>query len=459
MISTVPRLMIAATGSHSGKTVVTLALTSALKRMHTDVATFKAGPDYVDPMFHAEVFGRRGQNLDLYLAGAQIMTAIYGQAAQGHDIAITEGVMGFYDGLGGVSAKCSTWDIARKLQMPVLLVLDCRRKSVSAAAAALGFATYKENAVAGFILDGAAAEVYPRLKKKIEKATGLPVVGHLPRMDDASFESRHLGLMAPTEIESIQRSIASMGQAFFLCSDMSKIIEIASQAPPLSYTVPQVSRLPRPVRIAFAQDAAFSYFYPATLEILDEMNCEIVPFSPLKDKGLPSGADGLLLGGGPVEMYARRLSANETMLESVRNAIRGGMPTIAEGGGFLYLHEMLADPEDNAYPMAGLFPGTAERGPTLSRFGYVKMTATTEGMLHPTGTEVHAHSSHYWLSPHPGQDYIAQKPKRPERFRTGYVSPTMYAAFPHLYLAGEPDAAWRFAQACLAYKERETVKK
>lgn len=456
MISTVPRLMIASTGSGGGKTVITLALTAALKRTHTDVATFKAGPGFIDPMFHAEVFGRRGQNLDLYLAGAEGMISTYGRAAQGHDIAVSEGVMGYYDGLGGVSPKCSTWDIARKLQMPVLLVLDCRRMGLSAAAAALGYAVYKENAVAGFILNGAAAEVFPRLKKKIEKATGLPVVGHLPLMEEASFKSRHLGLMAPSEIESIQRSITSMGQAFFLCSDMSRIMAIAAQAPDLAYTDPALPRLTRPVRLAFAHDDAFSFYYPATLETLNEMNCEIVPFSPLRDRGLPSGVDGLLLGGGYAELHARQLSANQAMLASVRSAIQGGMPTIAEGGGFLYLHEILADPEDNAYPMVGIYPGTAERGKALSRFGYVKLTATTEGMLHPIGTSVHAYSTHYWLSPHPGQDYIAQKPKRAERFRTGYVSPTLYAAFPHLYLAGEPDAAWRFAEACRLYQERQS---
>lgn len=452
MISSVPRLVVAATGSHSGNTVVTLALTAALKRTHTDVTTFKAGPDFIDPMFHAEVFGRRGYNLDLYLAGAEIMTSIYGKAAQGHDIAVIEGVMGLYDGLGGVSTKCSTWDIARTLQAPVLLVIDCRRVSVSAAAGALGYAAYKQNAVAGFILDGAAAEVYPRLKKKIEKATGLPVVGHLPRMEEASIESRHLGLMPPSELESVQKSIASMGQAFFLCSDMSKIMEIAASAPPLNYEDPAWPRLKRPVRVAFAHDAAFSFYYPATLDILSEMHCEIVPFSPMKDRGLPNGTDGLLLGGGYAELHARQLSENKPMLESIRSAIRGGMPTIAECGGFLYLHEMLADPEDTAYPMVGIFPGTAERGETLSRFGYVKLTAMTEGMLHPIGKVVHAHSYHYWLSPNPGQDYLAQKPKRPDRFRTGYVTPTMYAAFPHLYLAGEPEAAWRFANACLEYR-------
>lgn len=451
MLTNIPRLVIAAPGSGSGKTIVTLALAAAFKRTHTDVVTYKVGPDYIDPMFHAEVFRRRGFNLDLYLGGEEQVKSLFARTSQGHDIALVEGVMGLYDGLGGVSAKCSTWDTARTIASPTLLVLDCRQMSVSAAAAAAGFAGYKKEAVQGFILNGAPAEAVSQLKKRIEKATGLPVVGHLPYMPEASFESRHLGLLAPSEIESIQRSITSLGQAFFLCSDMPKILELAARAPEITAVDPDVPRLKRPVRIAWAHDEAFSFYYRSTLDLLQDMHCELVPFSPTEDTDLPDNCGGLLLGGGYAELFTKELAANTSMRSAIYSAVKNHMPTIAESGGFLYLHEKLADPEGEAFPMAGVLPGTAERGTLLSKFGYVKMTAQKTGMLHTAGTTFHAHSIHYWTSPNPGDDFVAEKPKRKDRFCTGYADSSLYAAFPHLFLAGEPEAAWRFVNAASQY--------
>ena len=454
MTTKIPRLVIAAPGSGCGKTIVTLALAAAFKRTHTDVVTYKVGPDYIDPMFHAEVFGRRGFNLDLYLGGEEQVKSLFARTSQGHNIALTEGVMGLYDGLGGVSTKCSTWDTARAIKSPTLLVLDCRQMSVSSAAAAAGFASYKKDALQGFILNGAPAEAVSQLKKRIEKATGLPVLGHLPYMPEASFESRHLGLLAPSEIDSIQRSIVSLGQAFFLCSDMPRILELAASAPELTAQDPDVPRLKRPVRIAWAHDEAFSFFYRSTLDLLEDMHCELVPFSPMKDRKLPDNCGGLLLGGGYAELHAQELSENVSMREAIADAVRRRMPTIAESGGFLYLHEKLADPDGTPYPMAGILAGTAERGAPLSKFGYVKMTAQKTGMLHPMGATFHAHSIHYWTSPNPGDDFVAEKPKRKDRFRTGHATASLYAAFPHLFLAGHPDAAWRFVNAASQFVNR-----
>ena len=208
--------------------------------------------------------------------------------------------------------------------------------------------------------------------------------------------------------------------------------------------------------IAVARDAAFSFYYHDTLALLERLGAQLVYFSPLAGEGIPAGACGLYLGGGYPELHAQELSARKELRDELREAVAVGMPTIAECGGFLYLHQTLEDAAGVRWPMVGALPGHAQRGERLGRFGYVTLVARHDSLLVRAGEEIPAHEFHYWQSDEPGDAFCAQKPASARGWDTGVATPTLYAGFPHLYLCGCPAVAERFVEACRAFgAERE----
>ena len=456
-----PRIMLAAPASGSGKTLVTCGILQALVNRGLRVASFKCGPDYIDPMFHSRVIGARSGNLDTFFTDGETTRYLFGRAASEADISVIEGVMGYFDGLGGISEQASSSDVARTLDAPVVLVVNCRGMSLSALALIKGFVEYrKPGQIRGVILNQLPASLYPDLKARIEEGLPVRVLGYVPKAEDLVLESRHLGLVLPGEIERLREKLQKLAALLEETLDLEGLISMAREAPQLLYREPELPRaqaqLPGhgkiskrgKIRIGVAQDEAFCFTYRDNLQLLQDLGAELVPFSPLADAGLPENLQGLILSGGYPELHAARLAENASMREAVREAVQGGLPCIAECGGFLYLHRTLEGEDGKDYPMAGVLSARAYRTPRLSRFGYSTLTAEVAQLLLAKGGENRGHEFHYWESESCGEAMRAQKPLRMRGWDCVHGTASLYAGFPHLFFYSNPDAALRFLEKC-----------
>lgn len=445
--------MVAAPHSGSGKTVVTCALLAALKRRRHDPCAFKCGPDYIDPMFHRAVLGVESHNLDLYLSSEATVRSLYVDACAGHGAAVCEGVMGFYDGVGGTTERASAWHLADTLGIPVLLTLRPKGASLSLAAVVRGLQTFAPNSyIAAILLNDCSPSLYSTLAPMLEEKTGLPVLGYLPPMPEAKFESRHLGLYTAGEIIDLRSRINALAATILQTVDWPRFEQI--------FETPDhgAARRPYPqamTRIAVARDQAFCFTYAETIETFCRAGAEPVFFSPLHDQQLPSDIGGLYLPGGYPELHAEALSHNESMRTAIRAAIDDGMPTVAECGGFLYLGQSLQDGEGQTFPMVGVLPGHGLRTEKLVRFGYAELTARQGGLLLRQGESTPVHEFHYWDSTENGDAFEAVKPVSGRKWTCGFTTPTLYAAFSHLYFAGNMQMARRFVAAARNYHAKE----
>ena len=443
------QFLVAAPASGSGKTTLTCALLTALKQRGFDPCAFKCGPDYIDPMFHCAVLGVASHNLDLYFSSPDTVRRLYAEGLAGHGAAVCEGAMGFYDGLGGVSTTASAWHTAEVLDLPVLLVVQPKGASLTLAAQINGLKNFRSPShLAGILLNGCSPSLYALLAPMLERETGVPVLGYLPRLPEGVVESRHLGLKTAAEIPDLQQKICRLGQA--LVVDWQRLEDITSRPAPAA-----VSRQTLPVRcrIGVAQDEAFCFTYAETLEALEQQGVQPVFFSPLRDKALPENIGGLYLPGGYPELYASALSGNLSMRESVRCRVQAGLPTVAECGGFLYLGQSLEDPEGVCHPMAAVLPGQGFRVGRLVRFGYAGLTARGDSMLFCAGETLPVHEFHHWDSTANGTAFSAAKANG-KSWQCGYANEHLYAGFPHLYWAGTA-LPRRFAEAAQQYQKQE----
>ena len=447
-----PRLLIAATASGAGKTTVVCGLLRALQRRGVRVQACKCGPDYIDPQFHREVIGVPSRNLDLFLAGEDVVRELVAQGAKESDLTLIEGAMGYYDGIAQ-SSDSSSFDLARATQTPAVLVVDARGRALSAAAEVAGFLHFREPShIAGIILNRVSASYFAQLKAMIEREAHVPVLGYVPWVDVAELECRHLGLVGAHEVADLAAKVDALADELEKTVDLDVLLAVAQHAEPLSF---EPRALPAPCEaqpvVAVARDEAFSFYYEDSLALLERLGAHIAYFSPLHDDALPPRVCGLYLGGGYPELHAEALSRNASMLVQVREAVSSGMPTIAECGGFLYLHQILEDTEGRAWPMVGAVSGRVYPLGRLARFGYVTLTAQEDGLLASAGQRVRAHEFHYWESSEPGAGFRAQKPQSGREWDCVISTPTLYAGFPHLYLGGCSRAAKRFVDACAAY--------
>lgn len=452
MRAQVPRLMIAGTASGSGKTTVTCGLLRLLSRRGLRVRACKVGPDFIDPTFHERVLGVPSRNLDLFLGSGDLACEILADGGQDADVTVIEGVMGYYDGIA-MGYDASSYDVAQVTGTPVVLVADARGRALSVAAEVAGFARFRNpSQVAGVILNRVSASYYPALKEMVERETDIPVLGFVPRTDSAHLPSRHLGLVRAEEVEDLAARVDALADALQETVDVEGLLRLADTAPELDFAPREVGE---PVAgsplVAVARDDAFSFYYHDTLSLLERLGARLAYVSPLADEALPQGVCGLYLGGGYPELHAQELAANEAFRDQVREVVQGGMPTIAECGGFLYLHETLEDAEGTPWPMAGALPGRAFRREGLGRFGYVTLTAREDSLLADAGQTLPAHEFHYWESENPGASFAAQKPQSARGWDCVVATETLHAGFPHLYLGGCVRAARRFVEACAAY--------
>lgn len=454
------RILFAAPGSGSGKTMITCGFLEVLKRRKLKAVSLKCGPDYIDPMFHRRVLGVPSGNLDTFFTEDEVTRYLLSEKAKEADITVIEGVMGYYDGLGGTSERASTYEIAKVTDTPVILIVDSRGASVSLAAIIRGITEFrKDSHIRGILLNRVSAGYFERLKELIERECGLQVLGYVPQLPGMEVPSRHLGLIAPEEMRSFQNWVGTIADAIEKTVDVDRLIAIAREAGECKGKAPKLPKLPERVRLAVAQDEAFSFYYAENFKLLEQMGAEIVPFSPLHDTKLPDEVDGILLGGGYPENYAGELEAAAGMREAVRQACEMGMPCLAECGGFLYLQKALEGVDKIMRNMAGVLPGKGFYTQKLCRFGYIEARNLTAGVLGEAGGCLKGHEFHYWDCTENGADFWAGKPAGSQSYSCMVHTSTLAAGFPHFYYYSNPEMIYRFLEKCLSCRAGRLAKK
>lgn len=556
MRHTFRKIVIAADRSGAGKTTVSCGLLAVLKKRGVKVQSFKCGPDYIDPMFHRRVLGVPSGNLDSFFTDAATLRRIFTERVveSGAELALVEGVMGYYDGLGGVSSRASTWEIAHILDAPTILVMDAKGASVSSAALVRGMMEFREemsaensrstpgrpactedsgpaspsdgcrrtepvkkagsrqSGIRGLILNRVSPMFYPRLKSVIEAyCPGIEVLGYLPEMPELEVPSRHLGLVEPGEIEDFQRWTERVAAQMEESVEVERLLEIAAveqrvalddRSPRMrdhetniaGETIDREEKRPyfdpvagagctqnskicagaqrssageekeaetagsRTVRIAVSEDEAFNFTYEENRALLRQLGAELVSFSPLHDAALPAEVDGLILSGGYPELFKDALHANASMRASVAEAVKQGLPTIAECGGYMYLLEAIEQ-----VAMCGVLPGDAERKPRLVRFGYVEAETRRDSVLGPAGTVLRGHEFHRYDCDFNGADCTLTKPAAghgraatsARSYEGIYLTDSLAAGFPHFYYWSNPAALAHFLDSGRTWRTKQ----
>ncbi|MET7274221.1 cobyrinate a,c-diamide synthase [Streptomyces flaveolus] len=476
--SSVPRLVVAAPSSGSGKTTVATGLMAALTARGLAVSPHKVGPDYIDPGYHALATGRVGRNLDAYLCGPELVGPLFLHGARGCDIAVVEGVMGLYDGAAGEGELASTAQVAKLLRAPVVLVVDASSQSRSVAALVHGFVSFDpEVRIGGVILNKVGSDRHEALLREAVDSVGVPVLGVLRRAPQVDVPSRHLGLVPVAERASqAVEAVAAMAAQVAGGCDLEALAELARGAgalsceawdagaalvssPPPPLPVPTLGAAPpdprsrpgrpRPQtpdglkkRVAVAGGAAFSFSYAEHSELLAAAGAEVVGFDPLRDEELPEGTAGLVVGGGFPEVYAAELSANEGLRKSVAELALSGAPVAAECAGLLYLCREL-----DGLPMCGVLDASARMSERLT-LGYRDAVAVSDGALAVAGTRMRGHEFHRTVV-EPGSGAApAWGMRAPERRVEGFVERGVHASYLHTHWASEPGVARRFVERC-----------
>ncbi|MCT9145598.1 cobyrinate a,c-diamide synthase [Streptomyces violarus] len=457
MSSSVPRLVIAAPASGSGKTTVATGLMAAFAARGLAVSPHKVGPDYIDPGYHALASGRVGRNLDAYLCGPELVGPLFLRGARGCDIAVVEGVMGLFDGAAGEGELASTAHVAKLLRAPVVLVVDASSQSRSVAALVHGFTSWDpEVRVGGVILNKVASDRHEWLLREAMEQVGVPVLGVLRRAPQVDTPSRHLGLVPVAERrEEALGAVAAMAAQVSEGCDLDALMRLAQGAGALSCAAWDAAEAvsspghhptrsherPRP-RVAVAGGEAFTFSYAEHTELLTAAGAEVVPFDPLRDEELPEGTSGLVIGGGFPEMYVSELSANEPLRKAVAGLAESGAPVAAECAGLLYLCREL-----DGQPMCGVLDAGARMTQRLT-LGYRDAVAVGDSVLAAAGTRMRGHEFHRTaVEPGSGPD-PAWGFRSPERRVEGFVRRGVHASYLHTHWASEPGVALRFVERC-----------
>ncbi|MFF9811486.1 cobyrinate a,c-diamide synthase [Streptomyces coeruleorubidus] len=457
MSSSVPRLVVAAPSSGSGKTTVATGLMAAFAARGLAVSPHKVGPDYIDPGYHALATGRVGRNLDAYLCGPELVGPLFLHGARGCDLAVVEGVMGLYDGAAGEGELASTAHVAKLLRAPVVLVVDASSQSRSVAALVHGFVSWDpEVRVGGVILNKVASDRHEVMLREALEQTGVPVLGVLRRAPQVDTPSRHLGLVPVAErrAEAVEAVAAMAAQVSDGC-DLDGLMELARSAGVLpgaawdaaeavsssTHHPTRSDEQPKP-RVAVAGGPAFTFSYAEHTELLTAAGADVVPFDPLRDEELPEGTRGLVIGGGFPEVYAAELSANEPLRKAVADLAESGAPVAAECAGLLYLCREL-----DGLPMCGVLDAGARMTERLT-LGYRDAVAVGDSVLAGAGTRMRGHEFHRTaVEPGAGAE-PAWGLRTPQRRVEGFVQRGVHASYLHTHWAAEPGVARRFVERC-----------
>lgn len=446
-------VVIAGAASGAGKTTVATGIAGALSQRGLRVQPFKAGPDYIDPSYHTQAAGRPSRNLDTWMLPKDAVVELFCRACSGADMAVVEGVMGLYDGHSATGDAGSTAELAKVLGLPVLLVVDASGAARSLGALVLGYKSFDLGLkLAGVIFNGISSESHYQLcREAVAQATGLAVLGYLPRRADLVLPERHLGLVPMAEAPAAQDFFHRLTAQVEHTIDLNGLLAIAAQAAPPQVPLSLFPQQPQPkqARIAVAHDRAFSFYYQDSLDLLGAWGGELVPFSPLADAALPRDADGVYIGGGFPEMYARELAENKAMLSALKQAGEKGLLMYAECGGLMYLGHSIRDLGGQEHGMAGLLPVSSHMDEARLVLGYRTVRALADGPVLRQGEEVRGHEFHWSkLDREPQQEaaYLIVEPAggRREGFHVGSV----WASYVHLHLASRPGLARRLVSYC-----------
>ena len=452
----IKRVMIAAPKSGSGKTGITCALLKSLKNKGIKTVSFKCGPDYIDPMYHKNALGVPSYNLDTFFTGEKRTRSLFARNASGFDFAVFEGVMGLFDGVGGVRADGSSYDLARVTKTPIILVIDAKGMGRSVIPEILGFKSYdKENLIKGVILNRTSESMFNILKPLIEEECDISALGFIPDMKDRAFSSRHLGLVTPDDTDNTDVVLEELTGYFEKNVSFEELEEIAGsaediEAEALPETVKDDSKQPV---IAVAKDESFCFIYEDNLTELKNAGAKIVFFSPIHDACIPEGVAGLILPGGYPELHLKELSENTSMLESIRKAYEAKMPIFAECGGFMYLQKSIEDKDGVVYITTGLFDGELKFKGKPVRFGYATLKEKSPNFL-DEGEEIKGHEFHYFDSDDNGSDVICTKPFTGRTYEAVKDSDNVWAGFPHLYFPSNPSFAQKFVEKCVSFMSK-----
>lgn len=487
------RFMIAAPKSGSGKTMITCALLQLLKASGKNVLSYKCGPDYIDPMFHKKVLGVPSKNLDTFFTDEKTTVQLFLDERVDGDFAVLEGVMGLYDGLGGIYEQGSSYHLAKVTQTPIILVVDAKGMGKSVLALIAGFLQYDtHHLIKGVLLNRMSKGYYDIIKPLIEKELSVKVVGYFPEQKDIGLSSRHLGLVMPDELSDIKKLLNETADRLKKTIDMDLFIDIAEAADEIGdsgnsdrdkHQTLKNSELMRlqgqsnTVNIAVAMDEAFCFYYEDNLRLLEKCGAKLQYFSPLHDTSLPEDCDAMLLGGGYPELYAKELSKNVSMLNAIKKAFRAGMPTVAECGGFMYLHTYIrnicddtdeqnkvdvqnkADIQNdmNKSKLVGALDGGCHFKGKLVRFGYIELAEKHSNFLAPN-EKIKAHEFHYYDSTDNGADCIATKPATGRSYDCVISHDNYWLGFPHLYYPSNPHFAESLVRKAYEYRRNKNGK-
>ena len=487
------QLVLAAPRSGSGKTTAACALLAALQARGEYPCAFKSGPDYIDPMFHKKVLGVPSKNLDTFFTDEKTTVQLFLDERVDGDFAVLEGVMGLYDGLGGIYEQGSSYHLAKVTQTPIILVVDAKGMGKSVLALIAGFLQYDtHHLIKGVLLNRMSKGYYDIIKPLIEKELSVKVVGYFPEQKDIGLSSRHLGLVMPDELSDIKKQLNETADRLKKTIDMDLFIDIADAADETGDSENadkdkrQTLKNAEPMRlqdqnnivnIAVAMDEAFCFYYEDNLRMLEKCGAKLQYFSPLHDTSLPKDCDAMLFGGGYPELYAKELSENVSMLNAIKKAFRAGMPTVAECGGFMYLHTYIRDICDdteeqnkadvqnkadiqndmNKSKLVGALDGGCHFKGKLVRFGYIELAEKHSNFL-PPNEKIKAHEFHYYDSTDNGADCIATKPATGRSYDCVISHDNYWLGFPHLYYPSNPHFAESFVRKAYEYRRNKNGK-
>jgi len=433
---------------------------AALARRGLTVAPFKVGPDFIDPGHHTRIVGAVSNNLDGWMLSKEYNLACFRRAAQHADVAVIEGVMGLFDGYDGKSEAGSTAQMAKWLEVPVILLVDAASMARSAAAVVMGFEQFDQQLnYAGVILNNLGSNRHlTYLTDAMQDRIQMPCLGGVIRSEHITIPERHLGLVTREDHPLSRPEIDSLADIIEENIDLDRLL---SGLPEINLPQPGENEIGSPekkVRIAVARDNAFCFYYQDNLELLERHGAEIIPFSPLADDDLPQGADGLYLGGGYPELFAEKLAENSQLRDRVKGKSREGMPIYGECGGFMYLCEELVDLNQVRYPMTGCFPFASKMFPRLKALGYREITLTGDTVIGKRGIRIRGHEFHYSeltrLAPDIQTVYAISDRSGLDRSPEGYQINQTLGSYNHLHFGSQPTAAGHFVENCREYRAK-----
>jgi cobyrinic acid a,c-diamide synthase len=454
-MSKLPGVVIAGTHSGVGKTTVTLGIMSLLVSKGYTVQGFKVGPDYIDPSFYQGITGRPGENLDSWMTSLTEVKRIYRESGQGAQLAVVEGVMGLFDGAVGDSETGSSAEIAKKLGLPVILVIDARSMARSVAPLIKGFTEFdRDLQFGGIIFNRVGSDKHRQILIDAAKTvTDIEILGFLNKDTSLSFPERHLGLAPFYENPEFKSKLSGFADLFNKTIELNSLLNVFKVNQSEEYFPEEKDRTSL-VRIGVAIDEAFGFYYQDNLRLLRQAGADLLTFSPLKDQKLPLALDGLYIGGGYPELFAEQLASNKALHQDLKTSIVNGLPTYAECGGLMYLSNRIRTTSGD-YPMIGILNLEVEMGTHRESLGYTEITSLTDNILLKNGQKARGHEFHY--------SRITKTQEKPGAYlvrkggittETGFSNGNLLASYIHLHFASNHGIAERFVEKCREYSNR-----